>query len=185
MLFNFDSASVFKVLRLSLEYPLACLCECALVPNWWISSSDQLFDLQIKVIWNCRMRLYRPWLSLVFACASGNAATLTLVTYKIEKFQHWQLRIKFSPNFSLFPFGLQTSFNCVLRIAELQLIISTLGHYNEITCFSSTARIKIFLSPCKLIIQINCPHHSFLVHMPTHYCNGDTFHALSIFVLTF
>jgi len=44
--------------------------------------------------------------------------------------------------------------NLVHRTGALKGIsVPTLGHYNEITYFSSTARIKIFLSPCKLIIQ--------------------------------
>ena len=60
-----------------------------------------------------------------------------------------------------------------------------LGHCNGITCFSSTAHIKIFFSPCKLIIQINCLHHNILVHVPTHYCNEDTTLAVFISVLAF
>ena len=56
---------------------------------------------------------------------------------------------------------------------------------NEITCFSSAAGIKTFWSPCKLIIQINRPHHNILVHVPTHYCNGDTTLAVFISVLAF
>jgi len=35
---------------------------------------------------------------------------------------------------------------------KIQTWHPVLGHYNEITCFSSTARIKIFLCPCGLII---------------------------------
>ena len=54
-------------------------------------------------------------------------------------------------------------------------IVKTENHqYWATTMRLLVSRIKIFLSPCKLIIQINCPHHNILVHMPTHYCDGDT-----------